>query len=383
MKSYKGIKPSLRRMKRDARGISPIVATLMLVLITVAAAVAFYMFETGWQKTATSNVGDGTVSSTQLTMSGSTTVTDLMNKMVPAFEQNNSGFKVSFTGTGSGAGLIAIEKGQVDMGMISDDMNAVTAGTTSTYPNLVATTIAYDGVAPFISTAALAAHGITVPTNGVLDMNTTIADAIWGVGAQTSFTAHNLGLAFYTTGVDSAGIHTWAGLEAVLHNDTKCTDVMPVVGADTLGTKTINIYYRSDSSGTQDAFSLLALGKAKCLSYPTPTANQIGENGNPAVITAVVADNNGIGFATAGMVSTNTACTGFAWNGVTPTYAHVIAAVNGQTTKQMYTVWHPLEIVTNGQPVTEAKSFIDWITSPDNNIALCHAAGFCSAYESA
>jgi ABC-type phosphate transport system substrate-binding protein len=352
----------------------------MLVLITVAAAVAFYMFETGWQKTATGNVGDGTVSSTQITMSGSTTVTDLMNTVVPAFEKANSGFKVSFTGTGSGAGLIAIEKGQVDIGMISDNMNDVTAGTTTAYPNLVATTIAYDGVAPFIATTALAAHGITIPTGKMLNMNMTIADAIWGVGAKTSFTATNLGVTFSAGQVDSTGIHTWGGLMWVMHNDTKTTATVPIAASDQAK---INIYFRSDSSGTQDAFSLLGLGKAKCLTYANPTANQIGESGNPAMITGVTGDNNGIGFATAGMVSTTSTCTGFAWNGITPTAAHVIAAANAIVGKDQYAVWHPLELVTNGAPATDVKSFIDWVTAPDNNIALCNAAGFCSVYQSA
>lgn len=345
-------------MKRDKRGISPIVATLMLVLITVAAAVAFYMFETGWQKTATSNVGDGTVSSTQLTMSGSTTVTDLMNTMVPAFEQNNSGFKVSYTGTGSGAGLIDIEKGKVSMGMISDDMNAITAGTTAAYPNLVATTIAYDGVSVFAAATTMTYHGIT----GTLDMNQTLIDGLYGANGATPYA-------------------TWGAFEAALtasgpHN-AAC------VGVDAHAGLAINVHYRSDSSGTQDAFCDKALAAHKFLPYSNPTATQIGENGNPAMVTDVLADTNGIGFATTGMVNTNSAATGFTWNGVSATYAHIIASVNGQATKHPYAIWHPLEIVTNGVPVTEAKSFIDWINSPDNNIVLCHKAGFCSAYESA
>jgi flagellin-like protein len=386
MKQIKHKRPSLKRLKRDARGISPIVATLMLVLITVAAAVAFYMFETGWQKTATSNVGDGTVSSTQLTMTGSTTVTDLMNTMVPAFQQNNSGFKVSYTGTGSGAGLLAIEKGTVDMGMISDPMNDVISGTTSAYPNLVATTIAYDGVSIFLAQATLTAHAITIVSGKSINMNQTIADAIYHKNVPTGgFTLAQLGnpATLPTGGV----ITTWADLEAVLVAQGSIT-----VGTDSAASSPINVHFRSDSSGTQDAFSIKGLGLTTATklgaSGPGTGATGVGENGNPAMITDVMADTNGIGFATTGMVSQTTGAVTFTWNGVAPTYKTVIDSVQnyvpaGKTAAtSQYSLWHPLIIVTNGVPATQTKSFIDWITAPDTNLKLCHAAGFTSAFES-
>jgi flagellin-like protein len=364
MKARKGIKPSLRlrRMKRDARGISPIVATLMLVLITVAAAVAFYMFETGWQKTATSNVGTGNVDSIQLTMTGSTTVTDLMNKMVPAFEQNNSGFKISYTGTGSGAGLVAIEKGQVDMGMISDDMNSVTTGTTTAYPNLVATTIAYDGVDVFIAQATLTYHGITIAAGKSINMYTSLADALWGSA---------------TTGAPT--ITTWAQFESATTGIGNQTGV--TIGTDAHATDLINVHYRSDSSGTQDAFCDKGLASHKFLPYAAPTATEKGENGNPLMVTDVLADPNGIGFATGGMVSTTPGAYACSWLGVSATAQHVIDSVDNHGTSQ-YALWHPLNLVTNGAPVTQCKSFIDWITAPDNNLAICNSAGFTSIYQS-
>lgn len=342
-------------MKRDKSAISPIVATLMLVLITVAAAVAFYMFETGWQKSATANVGDGTVSSTQLTMTGSTTVTDLMNKMVPAFEQNNSGFKVSYTGTGSGAGLIAIEKGQVDMGMISDDMNSVTTGTTTAYPNLVSTTIAYDGVDVFVAQATLNAHGITGTT---INMYPWLVDSLYGANGVAQVT-------------------TWGAFEAELSNQTGVHVADSTAGA----AATLNVHYRSDSSGTQDSFCDKGLLSHKFLPYATVPANAKGENGNPLMVTDVLADTNGIGFATGGMVSSTPGAVAFTWNGVTATAQHVIDSVDNHGTSQ-YALWHPLNLVTNGAPVTQCKSFIDWITAPDNNLAICNAAGFTSIYQS-
>ncbi len=388
MKDYKPKKISLRKLKRDARGISPIVATLMLVLITVAAATAFFVFESGWQKTVTGNVGNGTETSTQLTMTGSTTVTDLMNTMVPAFEQNNSGFKVSYTGTGSGAGLVAIEDGAVNMGMISLDANSITPGTTTSYPNLVQTIVAYDGVSIFLAQSTLAAHGISL--TGAINMNQNIADAIWQVNVPTGgFTEAQLGittvLPSWIAPATSGVISTWGDFETVL----LAQGVISAMPTDAHAGIAMNVYFRSDSSGTQDAFSIKALGSsatAKFLPYKTPTTTQIGENGNPAMVSAVMADNMGIGFATTGMVSTTSGAVQCNWNNVAPSYKTIIDNVDiandGKSAASTYTLWHPLIIVTNGAPTTDVKSFIDFITAPDNNIALCHAAGFTSIYES-
>ncbi len=50
---------SIRKIKRDVEAISPVVATLMLVLIAVAACTAFYLWESGWQASTTKNINSG------------------------------------------------------------------------------------------------------------------------------------------------------------------------------------------------------------------------------------------------------------------------------------------------------------------------------------
>ena len=362
MKAYKPKKISLRKMKGDARGISPIVATLMLVLITVAAATAFYMFESGWQKTATGNIGNGQISSTQLTMAGSTTVQDFMNTAVPAFEANNSGYKVSYVGTGSGAGLQAIKSGVVDMGMISSPLDVVKAGTTTDFPNLVQTVVAYDGVAIFMGAKAAAAHGypLGVPINMTQALITQV------------YTGKILTWGAFDSAVNATGI----GTAAVGHQSSKLVITEPTAAAVSAP---FNVYFRSDSSGTQDAFVLKAMGGTAMSAAST---TMIGESGNQLQVSAIMNDANGFGFGTYGVVQQQTSPQICLWNGVAITHAAVIDAVEnyGATTGQ-YAVWHGLYIVTNGAPVTEVKSFIDWINDPATNQALCNAAGYTSIYQ--
>jgi flagellin-like protein len=588
---HKSLKISLRRMKKDVRAISPIVATLLLVLITVAAATAFFVFETQWQKSATNNVGNGTIgddSKGVVTMAGSTTVSDLMTQMVPAFEQNNTGVKISYTGSGSGAGLLAIEGGSVQIGMISDPANLLVPGTTTAYPNLVYTTIGYDGVSMFVANASLTYHGISalpIATGANagkqnFDLNQTIADAIYhyttqaknaatgpmvadavesgvdnvmiapagaygyqlgvtsiyhngdayasgmeeiftltmpttamgpstmnlvftnsvatttvavaitgstetqtqfiadlntagatahagwtfsavagssattvtvtayGVGATTTvvtgtgayITATGAGLsaqvetALYNlpswpTTTLTGFINTWDDLETVWANQPYGGATKFVAtGGDTAGQVTftdshktdgLNVNIRSDSSGTQDCFSLKCLGASETSklsstwtltslasfteSAGSGTPQIIGDNGNPAVITSVMGDNDGIGFATGGMVAATPNSQTFNFDNVAPTYKSVIDSVDGfvapgYTATTMvtgipaangysaagakdYTLWHPLILVTNGAPTGNVASFINFCDTPGNNLVLCHAADYTSPYD--
>ena len=82
MKNHGPKRVSLKKLKGNSRAVSPIVATILLVFMTVAAGTAFFLFETGWQKTVTTSLDNVQISSTQITMAGSTTVANLMNTIV-------------------------------------------------------------------------------------------------------------------------------------------------------------------------------------------------------------------------------------------------------------------------------------------------------------
>ena len=189
MKYRRPKKVSLKKLKGDTRAISPIVATILLVFMTVAAGTAFFLFENGWQKTVSTSLDHTQISSTQVTLAGSTTVANLMNTIVPAFENGNVGIKISYAGSGSGAGLLAVEKRSVDVGMISNYEDQVILGTSTSHANLVQSVIAYDGFSLFLANATLSYHGITVPAGKYINMNQTIADAIYQMNLPTGGTS--------------------------------------------------------------------------------------------------------------------------------------------------------------------------------------------------
>ncbi len=344
-----------KKMKKDVEAISPVVATLLLIVVAVTAVSALWVWENGWQNGITDSIGTNN-QPTQLTLAGSTTVTDFMNTMVQWYMANTTNYKVTVDGIGSGAGLLAIEQKKCDIGMISDPLDAVAAGTSTAYPALQVTTVAYDGVAVFIGQAAATYHGFN--TTPYMDM--AIADGIYGVNGHAKFA-------------------TWGDLESAITGSN---------ASDSHRTDPLNVYQRADSSGTQDAFSQLGLGIAKVLPLKTGAT---GVNGNPAMISAVTADKDGIGFATAGMVTTlgTSVAIPFSWGVDVTVAAHqfaataknIIHAVNGQISLGAYTLWHPLLLVTNGAPSASAAAFISYVTDPANNINCCKATGFTSVFQ--
>lgn len=383
-----------KKMKKDAEALSPVVATLMLVIVTVAAVAAVAVWYNGWQKTQTSNLGN--TPQTQLTLVGSTTVTDLMNIAVPNFMKNNTAYQVTVSGIGSGAGLTAIENNRCDIGMISDDLNAVTAGTTATYPNLQVFTIGYDGVSIFVSSTVATNYGLTgqtshmVMTPNIVDglYQTTVNGASYGVPAANAGTTTS---AMTIGNTAKAAITTWGDLE-IACGAAGATAPWTITGT---GTDLIVTHYRSDSSGTQDAFCDKALMAHKWLSAHAITAISgvqaaaVGENGNPAMVTDVLADAHGIGFATTGMISATSGASAFSFGPnyvssfagqVTPNAKAVMDGVQGLSGG--YAVWHPLNLVTNGSPSAGAQVFINFIMNPINNQLYCSQAGFTSIFQS-
>jgi len=151
-----------KKLVKNAKAVSPIIATLMLVLITVGAAGAFYLWQTGWQGTVTSKVGNANVQSS-LTIGGSTTMYEFGATAAQYFEAANPNVAVNVQKGGSGAGLVAVGTGAIDIGMISAPYNTI-AGYTN-YPDLnkdgvkdigsdfVQTKAAYDAVVVIVSSA--------------------------------------------------------------------------------------------------------------------------------------------------------------------------------------------------------------------------------------
>lgn len=109
-----------RRHRRNERGVSPVVATIILVAIAVAAAAALYLFIQHYQSTLQSGISSNNVNSQyHFTIGGSTTVYPLSQLAIKWFEANNSLYNISDSQGGSVAGAEAYCAGQVDVGASS------------------------------------------------------------------------------------------------------------------------------------------------------------------------------------------------------------------------------------------------------------------------
>jgi flagellin-like protein len=140
-----------RKLTGQQKGISPVVATLILVLIAVAAAAALYIWLIGWQGGVTSTIGKPTVQQGAFTIGGSTSVYPFSEVAVTSFEQNNSGVSISNNQGGTGAGMLAVCAGNVDVGASSSlqttsGLIASDGCPSSDASTITITTVAYDAV---------------------------------------------------------------------------------------------------------------------------------------------------------------------------------------------------------------------------------------------
>jgi|HubBroStandDraft_1064217.scaffolds.fasta_scaffold06349_5 flagellin-like protein len=172
------------RGQNRAKAVSPVVATLILILIAVAAAAALYLWLVAWQGNITGGIGQPSAQYT-VTIGGSTSVYPFSSLGATWFEQNNSDVVVSDNQGGTGAGMLAVCSGNVEVGAASTPeatavlQEPISAGgyACPTQPGLTITTIAYDAVDVVIQGAN---------THGLLSIN---ADTLNDIYAQGSTTA--------------------------------------------------------------------------------------------------------------------------------------------------------------------------------------------------
>jgi flagellin-like protein len=144
------------RGENRTRAVSPVVATLILILIAVAAAAALYLWLVVWQGNITGGIGNQHAEPT-LQIGGSTSVYPFSSLAATWFEQNNTDVVVSDNQGGTGAGMVALCEGNVDLGASSTPQTVSTLessyGCSSTYASTITIdTIAYDAVDVVTST---------------------------------------------------------------------------------------------------------------------------------------------------------------------------------------------------------------------------------------
>ncbi len=142
-------------MRGKDRGVSPVVATLILILIAVAAAAALYLWLVAWQGNITGGIGNQQVQAT-FTIGGSTSVFPFSSAGVSWYEQNHSDVVINDQQGGTGAGMLAVCEGHIDVGAASTPETATgleSADGCSAADNINITTIAYDAVDVVINSA--------------------------------------------------------------------------------------------------------------------------------------------------------------------------------------------------------------------------------------
>jgi len=123
-------------MWEDTRAVSPIVATLVLVVVAItgAAAVGTIMGTFSSDVSDQSNTGElADASSTEILIAGSTTVQPVSELLAEAYMDDHQGVKITVQGGGSGAGVSSAGLDIVDIGAASRDVKSEEA---AKYPDL-------------------------------------------------------------------------------------------------------------------------------------------------------------------------------------------------------------------------------------------------------
>jgi phosphate transport system substrate-binding protein len=333
-------KMSMYKMDNQA-AVSPIVATLVLIVVAVVGAVAvgtiMGTFSTDVSKKT--NAGDASgASSNEILIAGSTTVQPASELIAKTYMLAHPGMKITVQGGGSGAGVTSAGQGIVDIGA-SSDLTKITDAQ-STHPE-------------------------------------------WD-------------LRYYTIGGSGVVVIANSGFSGTvinktqLHNAYASTQDYTIVGNSTV-TPTSTVQ-RSDSSGTEETF-------AKYIDYTAGNVdnagNSVGVNGNQAVVDKVKTTTGSIGFTDMGYAfdASGVAVTGIKVlsiddGGVTYTTtkdnikdAAKIKAANptGTSTKYPVGLARGLYLMTKGEPNSVVKNYITFCQSPGAQADINKAGMFANA----
>jgi phosphate transport system substrate-binding protein len=261
---------AMKRMNNDM-AVSPIVATLVLIVVAVIGAVAvgtiMGTFSTSVSKQANANQANS-ASQTEILVAGSTTVNPVTLAAGALYTAANPGIKITSQAIASGAGVQAVGNGVADIGAISEP---VKDAWTQQFPNL--------------QQYQIGEGAVVVITNNNHPANNNVALSYGDL--QDAFNATALG----ATGSPNFGTLSFLTTNGGTANDWKG----PYGVGSTIGITTV---IRADSSGTANTFySYLGYGTNTPQQFTAGNPNTTAVNGNPALVQTVGFTNYAIGFA--------------------------------------------------------------------------------------
>ncbi len=241
-------------MHGQKRAVSPVVATLILILIAVAAAAALYLWLVTWQGSITGGIGTTQVQPS-LKIGGSTSVYPFDSVAVNWYQQNHSDIAVSNSQGGSGAGMLSVCSGAVNIGAASFPVDAATlvadyGCSPSVESTIVVTTVAYDAVDVITGTSN---------THGLLSINYDTLALIYADGSKEVATATPKLIPTTENGVTiPAGIPVPSGITTGKASTFLLWNEIPAVVEGAKVVQGVNTYTQAPATGA--AFAGVACG---------------------------------------------------------------------------------------------------------------------------
>lgn len=316
----------MKLLKMNENAVSPIVATLVLIVVAVIGAVAVGTIMGTFSSDVSEQVNTGDVSgssSMEILIAGSTTVQPASELLAEAYMAKKPGVKISVQGGGSGAGVTSVGKGIVDIGSAS---RAVKDAELANYPSL--------------QTHQIGGSAVVLICSKDLSLENVTTEDIKKA---------------YKDGTDATGNFT---------------------GTLNLVKKA---YARAESSGTQDTF----------LEWLGIDEDEVHENvtratGNAGVLAAVAGDKDAIGFVDFGYAEGAADKVNIVdlADYDPPTKKTILDALSGEDTypNGPKGLTRPLNYITNGNPSAIVKDYINFARSPEA-VDLFHEAGMFSIIE--
>lgn len=369
-----------KKLKDDVQAVSPVVATLMLVLVAAGSAVGIGVWVSSVQDDATDGLNTD-VSGNCLKVGGSTTVHPVNQQMKALYEQA-TGLCVEISQGGSGAGMRGVGIGTLDIGARSAP---VTAGDLAAYPDynldgvadpgyeVVSTVIGYDAVNWFVDPSNCLAGQAEAD---LLDYEI-IQDLYAGALGITGYVSK--------TGIRVDGLATWANVADELAEGTSVATTAATTATTICdaNTNVVVLTDREDLGGTSELACEKLIGtkagpdtaSAKLICSEDSNkqipnvAPLLFADGNAAVEALIKGNPDALGYSSFGTGKAS-GLTPLDFEGKTPSIETIKAG--------SFAGSRPLVYVTIDEPQGTAAHFIDFVRDLQRNDAVLNNIGYVS-----
>ncbi|MDG6244780.1 MAG: substrate-binding domain-containing protein [Methanolobus sp.] len=305
---------NFKKLFNNEAGVSPIVATLVLVVVAIAGAAAVGTILGSFSGDVSDQANSASVASsasTELLIAGSTTVQPVTDLVAKAYMAQNPGIRVTVQGGGSGSGVAGAAMGVIDIGQASK----------------------------------------TVP--------------------QTELTEK--GLTKYTVGGSAIAIIAHEGFAVDTITKDEITALYNATSSISGNTSTVTtVVQRADASGTEETFAKYATGNKDVdnagADGSAAGVDFVASNGNAGVIASVASTPNAIGFADFGLavkadgVIILDIIDGKLYEVDEKKVLAELKNMDGDNYPTGLT--RPLNMLVKGEPTSVQKSFIDFMMAP-------------------